>query len=1281
MRDYLFFDSNRLLPGEGLKKGGRLPFKKAVFYARQLINAGFFYKEKGEMPESILPNSVLKTKEDFLFLKNTDSYVDFDEALYLKQVKGFFYSLAFSEENEKNNFSRKFKNFSQKFCSMIDNLDKAGNSLVNLLFILDEVSSLNFDNIGLFSHFKGDFKKIFEDYADKKNSFLVFPYTHMVNPFLKVFVPNFSLFEFSNTSIPFGSYNRFAKRYFFLNLPLYEGRSLPDADLLWKKIKPLIENVEDEMVFVENGEGLDFYSLKIFLKISKKIPSFRFFILEKKPFSDKYNELIEADVCKVFNPVIEGKLDVLNYIFPEYSFRHFLTKVEKKSSFLFIPFSTLFDLSDVEIEKNILDFSGLPKEEMEKLENGKCDNVLEGKGFFDGGRCLFNVYERFFKDKKFSFIEKKIIRGEKKSVIGEKDFLKKSPRKAEFAHRIDSLKNVDSGLKGFVWYCADNYSKAVKYFEESGDSFFYDFYTECLYFLNKHEKLISLCEEKKIESDFCLLAKALFQEDFDWGKDKPRELCLFEYALKKMDFALLKKALDNSRKKDAAYFRFKAILGFYVEGDKDFKKGFEKAIKQALKENNYVELALTYKYYGNALYYKEDFFGARDLFLKSMKIAVDIENEGIFDDVEYNLAHIDTVMCNLDTSYKYFYRYYISRKNIGDEEKISVLSALAKIKAFAGLPCDAEKFILETLSLAEKKGINAKLSPLYYFLVTIYQDMGDFKKAFYYLELFEKTSDIELFKKEIPYKKVELHYYEGKIEKAREEFVKCVPEEDDKLHPFLYKWFKLLLFESRLSDVYDFYFDVEKCPLRHTVFLIKTELLKKYPQIVFLTDREIERDYREVLRFNRDFAYVYRDAIVKRKKSKFDPELFVLLNEVAEHSEKGELFSVRKTLEQIAKWAGLNHIDIVPYGQEVENRWESVFVDDDKKICLVSDVEIDSDFAYLFRLILKVLSGRFNFVYTENPSPSSVYHCEFLNEIIGRSPAIEKVKENILKVADFNVPVLILGESGTGKELVARALHYCSSRRRRRFVPINCAAIPNHLLESELFGYEKGAFSGADKHKKGLLEVAGDGTVFMDEIGEMPLSLQAKLLRVLQEREFTPLGSTKIKKVNARFVFATNKKLKKLVDEGKFREDLYFRISPYVIKMPSLNERREDIPLLATYFLKINEMGRDKVFSYQALDLLKNYNYRGNVRELQNIVLRALILSGDSEIIDVEHLPEDIKPSLTSVRGSLKEAEDEFRRNYIRRVIAKCNGNITKAAKELGITRQRLHQLKKELGI
>lgn len=300
---------------------------------------------------------------------------------------------------------------------------------------------------------------------------------------------------------------------------------------------------------------------------------------------------------------------------------------------------------------------------------------------------------------------------------------------------------------------------------------------------------------------------------------------------------------------------------------------------------------------------------------------------------------------------------------------------------------------------------------------------------------------------------------------------------------------------------------------------------------------------------------------------------------------------------------------------------------------------------------------------------------------IGESIQIRKIKDTITRIAQTNSSILITGESGTGKEVVARTIHEQSPVSSGPFVAINIGGVPENLLESELFGYEKGAFTGANSRKIGMFELANGGTLFLDEIGDMPFSLQVKILRVLQERSITRLGGTEPLPINARIICATNKDLEQMVRDGKFREDLFFRLNVVRIHIPPLRERKDDIPLLAAWIIKKLNANMGRHFSGltpEAMEKLKSYDFYGNIRELENILERAAIFSDGDLITDdnIELRGKDLRPAASKSTAASADMEavslKEIEKQTIEKALRRWEGNRTKAAKELGITRRTL---------
>lgn len=307
--------------------------------------------------------------------------------------------------------------------------------------------------------------------------------------------------------------------------------------------------------------------------------------------------------------------------------------------------------------------------------------------------------------------------------------------------------------------------------------------------------------------------------------------------------------------------------------------------------------------------------------------------------------------------------------------------------------------------------------------------------------------------------------------------------------------------------------------------------------------------------------------------------------------------------------------------------------------------------------------------------------------IIGESDKIKNVLNIVSRVANSNATVLIMGESGTGKELIANAIHFNSNRKHKPYVKINCGAIPENLLESELFGYEKGAFTGAVSRKPGKFELADGGTIFLDEVGELTPAIQVKLLRVLQEREFERIGGVETIKVDVRIIAATNRNLMDMVEKGEFREDLYYRLNVIPVELPPLRERKEDIPKLIEFFIEkyCREIGREKLsFEEGALKILMNYEWKGNIRELENVIERLVILN-QGRIIKKDMLPREILNCENKEVHFLLPEEginlDEVEKSFIIQALEKTDYNQTHAAKMLGITRHTLLYRMEKYGI
>lgn len=395
----------------------------------------------------------------------------------------------------------------------------------------------------------------------------------------------------------------------------------------------------------------------------------------------------------------------------------------------------------------------------------------------------------------------------------------------------------------------------------------------------------------------------------------------------------------------------------------------------------------------------------------------------------------------------------------------------------------------------------------------------------------------------------------------------------------------------------------------------------------------------------------------------------------------------------------MNGIEIVKSLKEIDRDLQCIIITGYATVTTAVEAMKAGAFDYLMKpfnsaevllLLQRVLE--FQALQTENKQLKKNLEGRYrFDNLIGRSEGIKKVCSLIERVAESDSTILILGESGTGKELVARTIHYNSLRKSMSLIPINCGAIPENLLESELFGHEKGAFTGASSTRIGRFELADGGTIFLDEIGEMSPTLQVKLLRVLQQREFERVGGTKTIKVDVRIIAATNIDLEKAVQVGKFREDLYYRLNVIPIGIPPLRERTEDVPILIEHFLNHFNRSKNKRihgFSPEAMNLLLAYRWPGNIRELENLIERLVILRGEG-MITMEDMPDKIMVSrggdglryyaLPESGINLRDAVEEFENNLIVQALQKAQGVKNRAAQLLSLNRTTLvEKLKKK---
>jgi len=417
-----------------------------------------------------------------------------------------------------------------------------------------------------------------------------------------------------------------------------------------------------------------------------------------------------------------------------------------------------------------------------------------------------------------------------------------------------------------------------------------------------------------------------------------------------------------------------------------------------------------------------------------------------------------------------------------------------------------------------------------------------------------------------------------------------------------------------------------------------------------------------------------------------------LQKELLEESLKEKGFTVisASSAEEGEKILEKETVDAVVTDVKLPGKSGITFLKEVKKTHPETEVVIITAFSNIEDAVEAIKAGAFHYItkpYDIDVLANLLNKCCELSQLrkkpespdfVFKSPVMEKLISTVNIFAKSDAPILITGESGTGKEVIARYIHKVSGRRGK-FIPVNCTSIPENLFESELFGYEKGAFSGATKPKPGLIEEADQGTLFLDEIGDLPLSLQAKLLRFLQEKEVRRVGGLSTRKVDVRIVAATNRNLEEAVKFGKFREDLFYRLNVLRVEIPPLRERKEEIVELTGFFLKKfnSKYGKKVTLSKEALNTLLNYSFPGNVRELENIIHRAVLIAENE--ITPEHLL--IRTNSTDIKKTLPEQIEELEKKLIKEALEKSNNVQTKAAKLLGIDEKSLRYKRKKYGI
>jgi transcriptional regulator with PAS, ATPase and Fis domain len=694
-------------------------------------------------------------------------------------------------------------------------------------------------------------------------------------------------------------------------------------------------------------------------------------------------------------------------------------------------------------------------------------------------------------------------------------------------------------------------------------------------------------------------------------------------------------------------------------------------------KTNIVHKGIILKEIGNFYFKQEKHKPAKSFYLKAMEILATANEKTEFEKVQFNLAQIELNLCNTDFAYLFFSNEIKKAKNENNQKDLAIAyTSLGKVFLMQSLLKKATKYTKLAEQVSVENNINEILPNIYYQLANIAIESKNKIETDFYLKLLKEKDINNFFNKEAMFLKAESALLENSQNKAIDILktlkTKTPHSAIDKLHLDIIK----AIAENKSTDYKKILFlETNKITIPYVSSMLKIKLLSNCKNLAFvLNEKDIIKEINFVKHFNKTYCKLYESALLQKRVSKIDSYIFKQLNTMLQLGINRNIEGFTDILTSMGKYLGLGEIKLS--SKRNKQNFANIIFDTSGKLSLSVEKGFDGKLFPLL-IFLTDLSASFLNV-TDLQKQSETEECLFLKAIIGNSTAITSLKKKLQQVANFDFPVLIEGDSGTGKEMAAKAIHYCSKNKDLPFIAVNCAALPENLIESQLFGHKKGAFTGAISDKKGIFEEAGKGTVFLDEIGELSLSVQAKLLRVLQEMEAVRVGENKPYKIKARFVFATNRNLKKEVENKKFREDLYYRIAGIVIKTPSLNERKEDIPDLANHILK----PYGKTLAPDGETLLAKHSYKGNVRELQNILMAAMVASSDEKEINGSHLPENLRDNTTTgFSGQLKQATAKFQKNYILKILAETNFNNTKSAKKLGITRQRLIQLRKQFNI
>ena len=1232
----------------------------------------------GVMPESLSLKDLQVTEDGFLFLNHGIPLTEeFDESEFLSRIYRLFLQIFLRRDilPEDKMLGQVIVNYPRQFTDALENLTDPEMTLVHFKWrIVDYWQDNAMDSRLLFFRFQCR--------LPESVPFVLVPLCNVLMPVVEARTGRCPVIS-EAAPLPFGAYDRFADMFYFLNLPKHGMERLPAPEALKARIQSILKKsaglIQEEFYAVLPEDSLDSYSMDIFCWLAVQVP-IRFLILTRQPFASRWNHDLEAGTAAIWNPRTDGKLEVKSGVVSRFDTAVFLEQAKAKSSGSLALALQWMEYDDQWRAGFSTESLGLTSEESEALSAGMPHEILSRKGLADssgtpfpfgslGLEQLSAAISRELKSAGDNAVPRVLSRLEDDSGL----FLMAQSAADSDAHLPDEV-------CALVCYATGQFKAAAHHMESlKNQSSFADLYAHALFEAGDLEKMMSFCRERKIEPSCYHFLRAQRGEDFSLEKLDPEHL--FQILLMQGKLDELKVRLSEYRKehgKDSLFFEFQGELSFRSdpsEGELLFRNG----IQLAQENRQLYRKAFVLKRLGNALFRIPRFRDAEICYYQAMELFVSLENVWQFEKVAYNMAMVDMNLCRLDAAADVFQKDLKRNRASGHSRYVVFnLKALGKVASIAYRFEEAVALLEEALQLAVDGGFEEEITGIHYVLVTVYLELGKLEMARKSLDsLTERAKGQPFWDTQIHLLNVEYYRKSGDIEAAGIELGRIDP---GGLSPDDVRYVRVLdaLITTRsLAEVADLYADAGHAGSEQFIFSLRAWLLDAYPRLAgVVNEEEIKEDYKRVRAFNGVLAGLFRRHFMARKRSFLDPEVFARLSRVIDHARKNELASFQQAFRRLGEWAGFSVFELRRPDIAAEEGVWSVADSDGSLFLDVSpepEMELQPFLQFTVSFAASTLPRR-----TPVLQENKTLECPYLSLIVGHSEPVQKLKGEISRAADFMFPVLVTGESGTGKELTARAVHFCSSRKDKPFLAINCAALPDNLIESELFGYVRGAFTGAQVSRAGLLESARDGTLFMDEIGEMPMAIQAKLLRVLQEREFYRLGDSAPRKVNARFVFATNRDLELAVKEKHFREDLYYRIAGFRLFTPSLNERREDIPELADYLLSQMDDSAGKKLDAEAKETLSGYTYRGNIRELQNILMMGIVNAGDEPEIRPEHLPVVAKTVTVAFAGKLKQATRAFQKQYMRQVLEENAYNNSKTGRILGITRQRVIQLRKE---